>query len=187
MNPGKIRERVRSNLDIANTKCLLRDRIRNVIMIAPRRTHEPELVRRSRIENQRGESREACSLIVEDRDIHAFKSAIRPAAGQAAIISEPVRVASKVQKFVRLIVAAIGRHELTEFGSFETRPWHDIEYSVAPISVIGAQAASLDLEILDILRIKLRPDCGEVTVWNGNAVDFPGDTMTTAGVEVVMH
>src|SRR5262245_25304144 len=120
MNPGKVRERVRSDLNIPNPEFLLLHRVWNVIVIAPRRTDETELVFRRRVENQGGESREAYSLIMKDRDIDAFKSAIGPASGYAAVISEPVRVASKIQEFVCLVAASISGHEFAEFISFET-------------------------------------------------------------------
>ena len=95
-------------------------------------------------------------------------------------------MAAKIQEFVRLVVAAVGGHELAEFISFETRPWYDVEYSVAAIPIIRAQTAALYLEIFHILRVELRADSGEITVWNRHAIDFPCDTVTTAGVEMVI-
>src|SRR5262249_56183819 len=96
-------------------------------------------------------------------------------------------MAAKIQEFVRLVVAAVRGHEFAKFIPFEPRPRHDVEYSVAAIPIIRAQTAALDLEIFHILRVELRADSGEITVWNWNPVDFPCHTMSTPRVQWFVH
>ena len=45
-----------------------------------------------------------------------------------------------------------------------------------------------DFEVIDVFWIELRPNgIGDVCIGNGNAIDEPGDLMTTADVKLIMR
>src|SRR5215831_10102945 len=97
------------------------------------------------------------------------------------MVREAELVVSRVQ-------AAVAGHQFTLPRPFESSPCSHVEHAVGAVTIFGRIAASLLLDVVHILGIKLRSDvAGDIGVGNSNAVDRPGYLVAATNVELVVH
>src|SRR5439155_8599862 len=136
MHPCEIAERVRCDFVITNAEPLLRQRVRHLVKIAPRRAHEPQFIHRAPSINQVRKSGEARGLIVQDCGFDAFESSIRTASSEASVVCKSIRVAAKVKVLVSLMIISISRLEFSKPVCFEAVSSDDVEDTIAAITIV---------------------------------------------------
>ena len=88
---------------------------------------------------------------------------------------------------VGVVITAIAADEFRLPVALESRASHDIKDSVGAVAIFGAIAAALNLEIIDVLGIKLRADIGSnVGVGYGHPIKQPRDLVSAANVKLIM-
>ena len=77
-----------------------------------------------------------------------------------------------------------------EFGlpvALESSAGHNVEHSISTVAKLGAVAATIHLQVGDILGIELRAEVrGDVGVRDGNAIDEPTGLVPSADVKLIM-
>ena len=112
---------------------------------------------------------------------------IAPISVQAAVISESLGVPAAIDLVVRLIEASKAHDEIAFLVALEAGSRHDVEDSVGAVAVVGIITAPLHFDVVDVLRIDLRPDvAGDIGIGNGDAVNQPADLVAAANVEHVV-
>src|SRR5689334_20436402 len=95
---------------------------------------------------------------------------------------------AEVELSVSEVVVAIAGQQLAFAAALEAAAGDDIEHSVSPIAEFRGVASALDLEVVDVLRVKLRTDiAGDIRIWHRHAVNCPGDLMPTAYVQLIVN
>ncbi len=161
---------------------------RHLIEIAPKRSHEAELVCRIGVVNQRPKSAEAVSLILNDGGGWCFKAQTRAIEVDAAIVSQLPGVTAEIEVVISLIEIAEAGDELSVIVSFESSAWRDVKNSVGAVAEVGRVAAALHLEHVDVFWIDLRTEIAcDVCVWNGHSIDKPAYLVASANVELIVR
>src|SRR5215831_1826046 len=86
------------------------------------------------------------------------------------------------------VVAAIAGHQLSLARALEAGARRHVENAVGSVAILGRIAASLHLDVIDILGTELRADvAGDVGVGYGNAVNGPGNLVTATHVQLIVR
>ena len=187
MYPGKICEPIGLTLHVANA-CVLRVAIvRYLKEISSRPGNQTQLVFWVQIENQRGKAAQTVGLVVEHQNGRRLQAVITATKIYAAVISEAFRVAAEAQLIVRLVKISICQQQLTLAFSLETAARDYIQDRVSAIAEFRRITATLNFEIVDVLRIKLRADrVRDVRVRHRHAIDEPSHLMPAANVQLIV-
>src|SRR5260370_130745 len=76
----------------------------------------------------------------------------------AGKIGELLGVVAEVDLVIGLVKRAESREQLALVVALEARSWHDVEQAIGAVAVGGGITAALGFEVVDILRVDLRPD-----------------------------
>src|SRR5438270_3900533 len=98
--PGEVPKGVLLALAVAHERRLRIRVVRHLKMILPLRTYKPQLIRRSGVENQRGERAISIRLIVQDVRGGCLQSQIGTIAVHARVVSEAVGVTTETELIV---------------------------------------------------------------------------------------
>src|SRR5438093_9690062 len=118
----------------------------------------------------------------------SLKAEVGPVSVQAGIVGEALCVAAKIELIVRGVEAAIVQQQFSFIVALEASASHHIEHAVGTIAVFGGVSTALHFDLIDVLGIELRTNiAGNIRIWHGDAIQQPGDLVTTADVELVVN
>ncbi len=159
----------------------------NLVVIAARRGHEPQLVRRRGVEDERSEAPAARLPVVLDIANRRLQTEVAPVHVGAGVVREAPGVVAHAELIVGLVVAAGARDQLRLAVALEPRARNHVEDAVGAIAVFGAVAAALHLHVVDVFRVELGADvAGDVGVGHRHAVDEPGDLVSAPQVQLIV-
>ena len=96
-------------------------------------------------------------------------------------------MAAEAQLIVRLVKISICQQQLTLAFALETAARHHIQHRVRAIAEFRRITATLNFEIVDVLRIKLRADrVRDVRVRHRHAIDEPSHLMPAANMQLIV-
>src|SRR5262249_15828103 len=160
---------------------LLAGIVRNLVVIAADGGHEAKLVGRRLVEDEGRETADACGLVMQNLRAGGLEAEVGAVAGKASVVGEAICVVAKADLVVGVVVAAVAEDDFGLTVSLEAGAGNDVENSVGAVAIFGGVSTALDFEIVDVLGIELRADVGgDVGVWNGNAIEQPGDLVASA-------
>src|SRR5439155_8048179 len=105
--PGEIEENVSFPIDIPNAGNLSLRVIGDLVVICAGARHDPQLIGRSRVIDQRGKATQAAHLVVKHFRGRSRQPEVTPVAVYACIISETLAVTAKSQLVVSLVEITI--------------------------------------------------------------------------------
>src|SRR5438309_9646741 len=117
--PGEVPKRILLTLAVTHQRCLRISVVRHLKMILPRRAHKPQLIRRTSIENQRGERAVSIRLIVQDVRRRRLQAQIGTIAVYAGVIGKTVGVTAEAQLIVGGVIASIASDQLALIVALE--------------------------------------------------------------------
>src|SRR5712692_2568807 len=171
VHPRKVDKGVSLPLDVADAGGLVARRVRNLEIIRPDGGYQTQLIGGRGVEDQRSERAEAVAPIVQHVGRRSLQAEIRAVAVETGVVGEAVGVVAETDLVIRFVEAAEAGHNFGLAVALEAGAGDDIEDSESPVAVFGRIAAASDLNGLDVLGIKLRPDiAGDVRVRYGDAV-----------------
>src|ERR1700733_12894938 len=96
-------------------------------------------------------------------------------------------MAAEIELIVRLIPIAKAGDEFGFVVPLETTSRHDVENSIGAVSIVGVVAASLNLEIINVLGVDHRAQIGsDVCVGHRYTVNQPVNLVATAHMQHVV-
>src|SRR5947209_20554522 len=100
----------------------------------------------------------------------SFQAKVGAVSGKAAVVGEALRVVSKTDLIIGGIKTAVAGDKFGFAVALETGTRDHVKYPVSAVTVFGGVAAALDFDVIDVFRIKLRPNVRrDAGVWHGNA------------------
>ena len=187
VQPGKIDQVIAFVFDVTNAGGLLVRIVRDLVVVAARRSHQAKLIVRRLIKGQGSETAETCGQIVQDFGAGGFQSEIGAVAGNAAVVGEALGVVAEAELVFGSVEAAVAGDQFGLTIALESGAGDNVEDAVGAVAVFRGVAAALHFEVVDVLGIELRSDVrGNIGVGHGNAVDQPGNLMSAANVELVV-
>ncbi len=186
-HPGEVHESIRLTLVRRDPVCLSFRVVRDLVDVVPHGGHEPKLIARGGVEDERAEAAGPCLPVVDDLGHRRLEPEIAAVAADAAVVGEPFGVPSEIELVVRLAVAAGAHDQLRFIVAFEAGARHHVEDAVGAVAVLRVVAAPLHVQVIHVLRIELRSDIGgDVRVRHRNAVDEPAHLVAAAKVQLVV-
>ena len=186
--PGERGRDVALALDVAHAGSELLGRVGNLVIVAARRDHRPQLVVGRGVVNQRAESAQAPHAVVVDQRPRGLQAVIGAIAVQAREPRQPLAMVANAQLVVGLVKRAVGRGHVDLAVALEASARNDVEHAVGAVAVFSRVAAALDLQIVNVLGVDLRPDVArDIRVGHGHAVDFPRDLVPAADVQLIVR
>ena len=89
---------------------------------------------------------------------------------------------------VRLIKVSEACDQVAFLVALEAGSRLHIKDAVGPVPVLRLVAASLDFDVVDVLRIELRSHiCGDFGVRHGHAINEPAHLVPPANVQMIVH
>src|SRR5262249_2115185 len=160
MQPREIQEIIAFILNIAGD-----DRIagiiglcwidRNLIVIAAQAGDKTQLVGRSLVKDERRESAQSGSLIVDNLRYRRFEAEISSVAGETSVVRKALPMISKADLVIRVVVATIAGDEFRLMVALKPGPCHHVKNTIRPVAILGIESAALHFDVVDILRIEL--------------------------------
>ena len=161
--------RDRSILDVVGKRI-----VRDLEVVAAKRSHQAKLVGGIDVENERAEAAEAVDGVVDDLGNGRLQAEIAAVAVDAGIVGEAFGVAAKAEGVVGLVEIAGAEHEFGLVIAFEAGAGNYVENSIGAVAEFRAVAAAIDFNIFHVFGIELRADVlRDRSVDDGNAVQQP--------------
>src|ERR1700722_1149929 len=159
----------------------------DLVVILAQRSHEAQLVGGIDIENQGSEAAVAVLSVVNDLRNRGLYTEIAAVGVDAGIVSEAFSVAAETESVVGLVEVSGAEDEFGLAVALEAGARDYVEDTVSAVAELGAVAAAIDFEVVDILGIELGAEVGsDVGVGHGDAVDEPTGLVAAADVELVV-
>ena len=150
--PGRIRVRI----------------VGNLVKILAQRCDDAKLIAGIGVENQGRKSSVAVLRIVKNLADRGLKSVVAAIPIEARVVGKSLGVPAEVDLIVRLKPVAETGDEFRFIIPLEAGAGDDIKDSVSPVSVISFVAASLHLQIINVLGINCRAQIArDIRVGNG--------------------
>src|SRR5208282_3734403 len=110
-----------------------------------------------------------------------------PVSIQACIVSESLGMPAKIDLIVCLVPIPQTHYDLCLIVPLKPGSRHDVENSIGTVSVIGFVTSSLNLQIVNILRVDLRAQIrGDIRIGYGHAVNQPVHLVASSHVQHVV-
>jgi len=187
MRPSEIRQRVALPLDVANARGNCVRVVRDLVVVAPRRHNEAELIRRVPIKNQRAEAAQTPNAVVQHVRARRLQAVIAAIPVHAAKVSESRGMIAEIELIVGLMKCAKRGVELHLAVSFEPGSRDNVKHAVRAVSILRGIPAALHFQVIDVLGIDLWPHvAGNVRIRYRNSVNGPGNLMSASNVQLVV-
>ena len=125
---------------------------------------------------------------MQDIRARSFQTVVTAITIDAAKVGELLGMAAEVYLIVGLVKRAERREQLALIVSLESGPGNCVEDSIRAVAIGGRKSAALGFQIIDVLRINLRPDVArDIGIRNGNAVDRPAHLVSASHVQLIVR
>ena len=186
-DPREVHERVGLPLDVVHAGRLGLEVVGHLVRVAPHGRHEPQLVVRIDVEEERAEPAKPALPVVKDVGHRGLEAEVAAVAGHAGVVREALAVPADTHLVVRLRVAPGAQDDLGVVVPLESRSRDHVEHRVGAIAELRVVAAPMHLQVVGVLRVDLRPDvAGDVRVRHRHAVHQPAHLVAAADVQLIV-
>src|SRR6266496_735264 len=182
MHPGSVDQRIGFVVAVAEAAAVEGSALQivktwvvgNLVVILTQRSDQAKLIGWIDIEDEGAETSVAIGGIVQDVRNRGLYAKIAAVPIQSNVVGEALGVAAETEGVIGLIIIAGTEDEFGLAVALKAGAGHDVEDAISAIAELGAVAAAIDFQVVDVFGIELRADVGgDVGVGNRDAVHEP--------------
>src|SRR5262245_54930298 len=187
VQPGEVHEDIPLILYVSNPAKLLLGRVWHLEVITANRRNQAQLVVRSLIEDERSKPAESGRLVINHPTARGLQPQVGSITRETSIVSKPLSVIAEADLVIGIVEAAIARDQFSLPVALEPGTRHHVEDAVGAIAVFRVVSATLHFQVVDILRIELRPNIrGDIGIRHWHTIKQP-NLVPAANVQLVVH
>ena len=128
-----------------------------MVIVLTRLPDQPQLVFRVHVIQQRSKPAETVLRVVNHLASRGLQSQVAAVAVDAGVVRKFFRVSAEIQLIIGLKPVSKSGHQFGLVVALKARPRHHVEFAIRPVAQARIVAAALHLQIIDVLRVDLRP------------------------------